>query len=252
MGMSTLTSPVGSRPFSLRRLLGNLRAFIEIRWALATHGTDSLLRRRFNRWAKQGRGESMEHHHTAIAGAIWERMELCPEDRILELGCGEGWACRLMANCAGPECSVVGLDISDEMIRRAREKGRSLPNVIYYCCSAHQIPAPNNYFSKAISIEAFYYFERQEQVLQELFRVMEPGGQLYLLMCLYQEDPKTKGWYEDVRVPVQNRSMSEYGDMLHREGWVDVRSQVFEFRTDPSGKRGEHDRPLLITARKPC
>lgn len=247
--MSRLTSPVGSRPFSLHRSLGAVRAFIEIRWALATHGTDALLRRRFNRWARQGRGQSMEQHHTAIAETIWEKMELCAEDRILELGCGEGWACRLMAHRA-PRCSVVGIDISDEMIRRAREKSHSVPNVSYHCCQAHHIPSPDKYFKKAISIEAFYYFERQEQVLRELSRVMEPGGQLYLLMCLYQEDPKTKGWYEDIRVPVHNRSISEYEDMLQREGWTDVRSRVFEFRTDPSGKRDEHDRPLLVTARK--
>ena len=191
----------------------------------------------------------MEQHHTAIAETIWEKMELCPEDRILELGCGEGWACRLMAHRA-PGCSVVGIDISDEMIHRAREKSRSVPNVSYHCCQAHHIPSSDKYFKKAISIEAFYYFERQEQVLRELSRVMEPGGQLYLLMCLYQEDPKTNGWYEDIRVPVHNRRISEYEDMLQREGWTDVRSRVFEFRTDPSGKRGEHDRPLLVTARK--
>lgn len=102
--MSSSSSLVSSRRFSLRRPLGQLAKFIELRWALATHDTDSLLRRRFNRWAKQGRGESMEQHHTPIAETIWERMDLSTEDRILELGCGEGWACRLMAHRAGPGC----------------------------------------------------------------------------------------------------------------------------------------------------
>ena len=252
--MSSLRSRVRSWPPSVRRPLIKLRSFIrfiDVRWALATHGTDSLMRRRFDRWARQGRGTSMEQHHTAIAETIWERMELCSQDRILELGCGEGWACRLMARRGAPGCSVVGLDISNEMIRRAREKSQLLPNVSYHCGPAHQIPGPDNYFTKAVSIEAFYYFEQQAQVLRELFRVMEPAGQLYLLMCLYQEDPKTKDWFEDVWVPVQNRSMSEYEDMLRSEGWVDVRSQVFAFGTETSRRRDAHDRPLLITARKP-
>ena len=250
--MSSSSSLVSSRRFSLRRPLGQLAKFIELRWALATHDTDSLLRRRFNRWAKQGRGESMEQHHTPIAETIWERMDLSTEDRILELGCGEGWACRLMAHRAGPGCSVVGIDISNEMIRRAQEKSRSLSNVSYHCGSAHQIPNPDNTFTKVVSIEAFYYFEQQEQVLRELLRVVKPGGRLYLLMCLYQDDPKTKSWYEDVGLPVHNRSMTEYEDMLRRTGWVDANSQVFEFRADSSGKRDAHDRPLLVTARKPC
>jgi SAM-dependent methyltransferase len=250
--MSSLSSSVGSRPFNLRRSLGTLAKSIELRWALATDGTDSLLRRRFNRWAKQGRGESMEQHHTPIAEAMWDRMELGPQDRILELGCGEGWACRLMAERAGRGCSVVGIDISNEMIGRAWDKSRSLANVSYHCGSADQIPGPDAYFTKVVSIEAFYYFERQEQVLRELRRVMKPGGQLYLLMCLYRDDPKAQSWFEDVGLPVHNRSVIEYEDMLRRAGWVAVESEVFEFRTDPFGKRDAHDRPLLVTARRPC
>jgi arsenite methyltransferase len=249
--MSHLTSLLTFQPSNLRRTLGRVRTFVEVRWALATDGTDSLLRRRFNRWAKRGRGEAMEQHHAHIAETIWKRMELGSQDRVLELGCGQGWACRLMAHRGGAGCLVVGLDISDQMIRRAREMSRSVSNVSYHCGPAHQIPSPDNYFTKAVSIEAFYYFQRQDQALRELFRVMVPGGKLYLLLCLFQEDPKPKAWFDDVGVPVHNRSISEYVAMLGRAGWVDVDSQVFDFRTDPSGKRDAHDRPLLITARKP-
>jgi ubiquinone/menaquinone biosynthesis C-methylase UbiE len=247
--MNVWTSSLELRTFNLRRSLGRLRSFVEIRWALATHGTNRLLQRRFNRWAKHGRGESMEHHHTRIAETIWERMELSSTDRILDLGCGEGWACRVLAGRAPQGCLVVGLDLSDEMIRRAREKSHSLPNVSYHCGQAHCIPRRENYFSKIISIESFYYFERQDQVLRELLRAMQPGGQLYLLLCLFQEDPQPKAWFDDVALPVHNCSISEYEDMLRRTGWTDVVSQVFDFRM---GKRDAHDRPLLLTAKKPC
>ncbi len=248
--MSSVSTRIGSRPFNLRRSLGNLAKSIELRWALATDDTDSLLRRRFNRWARQGRGESMEQHHTPIAEAMWDRMELGPEDRILELGCGEGWACRLMAHRAGPGCSVVGIDISDEMIGRARDKSRSQANVSFHCGSAEKIPCADGYFTKVVSIEAFYYFERQDEVLRELRRVVKPGGQIYLLMCLYRDDPKGESWFEDVGLPVHNRSVSEYEAMLKQAGWVGIDAEVFEFST--GGKRDAHDRPLLVTARKPC
>lgn len=244
-------SGAASRPFNLRRSLGRLRTFIEVRSALATRRTDWLLRLRFNRWARQGRGESMEQHHGRIAETIWERMELCSKDRVLELGCGEGWACRLMANRAPSDCSFVGLDISREMIRRAWEKSRDFPNVSFHCGSAHRIPVPGNYFNKVVSIEAFYYFEHQDQVLRELFRVIQPGGQLYLLLCLFREDPKPKTWFDDVALPVHNRAISEYEEMLLRTGWVDVNSQVFDFGTQNSAQRDAHDRPLLLSARKP-
>jgi len=249
--MNARTSSLELRSFSLRRSLARLRSFVEIRWALATHGTDRLLQRRFNRWARRGRGESMGQHHARIAELIWERMDLSSTDRVLDLGCGEGWACRLMAQRAPQGCLVTGLDISDEMIHRARDKSNSLLNVSYHCGQAHYIPRRENYFTKIISIESFYYFERQEQVLRELFRVMQPGGQLYLLLCLFQEDPQPKAWFDDVALPVHNRSISEYEDMLRRTGWIDVVSEVFDFRTEKSAKRDAHDRPLLIMARKP-
>lgn len=249
--MSTLSARIDTRPFNLRRTLGKLAKSIELRWALATHNTDSLLRRRFDRWARQGRGESMEQHHAPMAEAMCERMELGAKDRILELGCGEGWACRLLADRAGPASSVVGIDISNEMISRACEKSRSFPNLSYHCGSAEHIPGPDNYFTKVVSIEAFYYFERQDQVLGELLRVVKPGGRLYLLMCLYRDDPQAKSWFEDVGLPVHNRSRTEYEGMLRRAGWVDVNSEVIAFKTGPSGKRDAHDRALLVAAMKP-
>jgi hypothetical protein len=68
---------------------------------------------------------------------------------------------------------------------------------------------------------------------------------------LFQEDPQPKAWFDDVALPVHNRSISEYEDMLSRTGWIDVVSEVFDFRTEKSAKRDAHDRPLLIMARKP-
>ena len=51
-------------------------------------------------------------------------MKLKPGDKVLDLGCGAGWASRLMAKAVDDRekpGQVIGLDVSDEMIRRARE-----------------------------------------------------------------------------------------------------------------------------------
>jgi hypothetical protein len=135
------------------------------------------------------------------------------------------------------------------MIRRARENSRLFPSITYHCCNVNKIPSPDGYFTKVMSIEAFYFFERQEEVLQELFRVMQPGGELYLLICCFQHDAKPPALFDDIRLPVHVRSISEYTDMLQRSGWVDVDSRVFDFRTGLS--EDAHDLPLLITAKKP-
>ncbi len=54
-------------------------------------------------------------------------MKLKPGDKVLDLGCGAGWASRLLAQAVNDPANpgqVVGLDVSDEMIRRARAASR--------------------------------------------------------------------------------------------------------------------------------
>src|ERR1700677_4846479 len=85
---------------------------------------DQKLQHEFNRWANEGEGPKMEQHHLDITEKTIRLMELRPGERVLDLGCGSGWATRLLARIVGegPEGfgQVIGLDVSDEMIRRAR------------------------------------------------------------------------------------------------------------------------------------
>jgi SAM-dependent methyltransferase len=85
---------------------------------------DEKLRQEFNNWVLTGRAEGMEGHHLSIAEQTIRRMDLKPGERVLDLGCGTGWATRVLARLVaeGPVGfgQVLGLDISDEMIARAR------------------------------------------------------------------------------------------------------------------------------------
>src|SRR5277367_6330639 len=89
---------------------------------------DEKLQLEFNRWADEGEGEKMERHHLDITEKTMRLMDLRPGERVLDLGCGAGWATRLLARMVsdGPEGfgQVVGVDVSDEMIRRARETSK--------------------------------------------------------------------------------------------------------------------------------
>src|SRR6202040_1550301 len=93
---------------------------------------DDRLQQEFNRWAEEGEGAKMERHHLDITGKTMRRMDLRPGERILDLGCGSGWATRLLARIVGggPQGSgqVVGVDISDEMVRQARSASKEFDN----------------------------------------------------------------------------------------------------------------------------
>ena len=116
---------------------------------------DQRLQSEFNRWAEAGEGEKMERHHLDITEKTIRLMDLRPGERVLDLGCGSGWATRLLARLVadGPEGfgQVVGLDVSDEMIRQARAASKDFENILYVWGSAQQIPWEENFFDKLLS-----------------------------------------------------------------------------------------------------
>ena len=187
---------------------------------------DERLQREFNRWADDGEGAKMERHHLDIAEKTMRRMDLRPGERILDLGCGSGWATRLLARMVGegPEGfgQVVGVDISDEMVRQARAASKEFDNVMFVAGSAAQIPWEENFFDKALSVESFYYYPDQDRALAELFRVMAPHGRLFILSNLYKDNPYSLQWVPKLKVPVHVRSAAEYVELLKRHAFENV------------------------------
>ncbi len=187
---------------------------------------DEILRQEFNAWAAAGRGEEMEQHHISIAEQTIRRMALKPGERVLDLGCGVGWATRILARLVadGPEGSgqVVGIDVSDEMISRARAASREFENVMFVWGSAQKIPWQENFFDKVLSIESFYYYADQDLALAELFRVMAPNARLFILINLYRENHYSLRWVEELKVPVQVLGEQEYVDLLRKHTFQNV------------------------------
>jgi arsenite methyltransferase len=187
---------------------------------------DENLQQEFNRWAEAGEGPKMENHHLDITEKTIRRMNLRPGERVLDLGCGSGWATRLLARLVsdGPEGfgQVVGVDVSDEMIRQARTASKDFDNVMFVWGSATQIPWEENFFDKMLSVESFYYYPDQERALAELFRVMAPKGRLFILINLYRDNPYSLQWVDKLKVPVHVRSAAEYVEMLKKHSFENV------------------------------
>jgi arsenite methyltransferase len=192
--------------------------------------SDERLQSEFNRWANEGEGEKMERHHLDITEKTIRLMQLRPGERVLDLGCGSGWATRLLARIVGegPEGfgQVVGVDVSDEMIRQAREASKDFENILYVWGSAQQIPWEENFFDKMLSVESFYYYPDQERALAELFRVMAPQGRMFILINLYKDNPYSLQWVDKLKVPVHVRSASEYVELLKKHAFQNVESRM--------------------------
>ena len=189
---------------------------------------DEKLQHEFNRWAAAGEGEKMERHHLDITEKTIRLMNLRPGERVLDLGCGSGWATRLLARLVGegPEGfgQVVGLDVADEMVRQARESSKDFENILYVWGSALQIPWEENFFDKVLSVESFYYYPDQDRALMELFRVMAPKGRLFILINLYKDNQYSLQWVDKLKVPVHVRSAAEYIDLFKKHAFEDVQA----------------------------
>jgi ubiquinone/menaquinone biosynthesis C-methylase UbiE len=183
---------------------------------------DRKLQQEFNQWASAGRGDEMEDHHSDITEQTLALMHLQPSDRVLDLGCGTGWASRRLARVAA---EVVGLDVADEMLRRAEQTSSGFSNIRYVWGSAERIPAPDNYFSKVLSVESFYYYADQGKALDELRRVLAPGGKLFILINLYKDNHYSLRWVSELKVPVQTLSEAEYLALLKQHGFANAQAQ---------------------------
>src|ERR1700716_674881 len=182
------------------------------------------LQQEFNEWAAAGRGDEMEDHHSDITEQTLALMDIQTADRILDLGCGTGWASRRMARQA-PSGEVVGLDLANEMLRRGEEASSAFKNVRYVWGSAENIPEADNAFNKVLSVESFYYYADQGKALDELRRVMTPGAKLFILINLYKDNHYSLRWVTELKVPVQALSEAEYKALLEKHGFKNVEAR---------------------------
>ncbi|HSQ23245.1 MAG TPA: class I SAM-dependent methyltransferase [Pyrinomonadaceae bacterium] len=185
---------------------------------------DEQLRTEFNEWARAGKGESMERGHRPVGEQAIARMQVGPDARVLDVGCGSGWATRLLADYAF-NGRVTGIDISDEMVNLARESSRSHANVVFEVASAEQLPFPDNEFTHAFSMESLYYYRNIPKALKEIHRVLKPGGSFFAVVDLYWESEATHQWVDTLNVPVRLLSIDDYRALFIDAGFVNVSDQ---------------------------
>jgi ubiquinone/menaquinone biosynthesis C-methylase UbiE len=185
---------------------------------------DERLRIEFNEWARAGRGESMEKGHRPVGEQAIARLRVPAHARVLDVGCGSGWATRLLAESA-KNGAVVGIDISDEMIRIARQASTSFTNIEYRVASAEKLPFENLEFSHAFSMESLYYYDDVLAALKEIHRVLGRLGVFVAVIDLYQENRPSHQWIEKLNVPVHLLGIRQYRSLFEQAGFTNVHDE---------------------------
>jgi arsenite methyltransferase len=111
--------------------------------------------------------------------ATLQRLSLKPGERVVDIGCGPGFLCESMAAAVGPAGCVVGIDISDDLIRFAA--GNKTGNTIdYRIGDATALPVDTAQFDLAVSTQVLEYVANADTALGEMFRVLRPGGRAFI------------------------------------------------------------------------
>ena len=188
----------------------------------------------FDAWQRKGRADGMAAGHRHGTEAILAQWRLDSTSSVLDVGCGQGWLIRQL--CAQGIRIGVGIDISTEMIKHAQQFSSS--NSQYLVSSSTLLPFENEWFSHVISIESLYYHPFPIESLKEWHRVSQPGGQLGLMVDLYQENRGSHAWVDALDIPVHLLSIPQYIALLTQAGWHNVAAQQVP---DPRPVKPEHE-----------
>ena len=101
-----------------------------------------------------------------------------PGESVLDVGCGAGVDSLVAAHLVGPAGRVIGVDVTAEMIAKARSnlERLDLPQVSFQVGEAESLPFPDNNFDLVISNGVLNLTLNKEQALEEAYRVLKPGG----------------------------------------------------------------------------
>lgn len=132
----------------------------------------------FNRWAKRYDRSPAQRWFRENHRLVVEAVDPPPDARILDLGCGTGQLATSLAEHV-PQGSVLGIDPAEEMIRVASK--RNGPNLRFAVGSGDAIPADSASFDFAVSTISFHHWVQPRASLEEIARVLAPGGRLFIL-----------------------------------------------------------------------
>lgn len=197
-------------------------------------------------------------------------IQLCHIGRdsyLLDVGCGVGATPCFIAKKHG--CRVVGVDISERMVERSRERAnreRVADRVEFKVADAQDLPFEDDLFDAVITESVTAFPEDKQKAVKEYVRVTRPGGYVGLNETTWLKvppPPEVIAWAEqDVGASVKPLTPDAWRGLLETAGLKEVMVKIYPVNTQEEAKGilrrygfggmlGVMGRMLLLFAKSP-
>jgi len=125
----------------------------------------------------------------------WQLGRLAPGERVLDLGSGAGTDSLIAAQMVGAGGVVTGIDMTPEMLARARAAAAEMgaANVEFVEAEAERLPFADAGFDVVISNGVIDLIPDKDAVFAELHRVLAPGGRMQIADVTIQNPVSAEG-----------------------------------------------------------
>jgi len=177
---------------------------------------------------------------------------------VVDLGAGAGFDCFLAARAVGPTGKVIGVDMTSEMVQKARENARNshYDNVEFRLGEIEHLPVADATADVVISNCVINLSPDKPRVFREAFRVLKPGGR-FAVTDTVTDEPLPESVRQDMEAwggcVAGAMEAGEYRAGLVAAGFTDV-----SIRPREEGHQDSCCQPedmvysAMITARKPA
>jgi ubiquinone/menaquinone biosynthesis C-methylase UbiE len=187
--------------------------------------------RKPDRWMGRCFSWVMNMTHAGVTG--WGLSHVRIEERftILDVGCGGGRTIEKMAAIAS-RGMVYGVDYAKGSVAASRSKNAQLiqvGRVEIKQGSVSELPFQDNKFDLVTAVETQYYWPDLVHDMQEVLRVLKPGGRLVVILESYKKGIRNKLEQPAMKLlGTSNLSADEQRELFLKTGYKDV--QIFEER----------------------
>jgi SAM-dependent methyltransferase len=148
-----------------------------------------------------------------------QQLKLGPADHLLEVGCGAGEALRLVLEQSACKLAA-GIDCSAEMVEETIKRNSAAiaaRRLDVRHGQVESLPWSDQFFTHVVAISNFHIWDSRRTGLQEILRVLRPGG--VLMLCLRRERAKPR-WYD--QPGITDAELAEDLALIRAVGFAEV------------------------------